>query len=274
MSAIPAATSAGETLLQALVNEIRQLPKPWEQTPEREQEVVIDRLRRAVESQVRALVGAIAGGNYPRIAATLESVTIKGDVKAVLKVGKGQSETLALADATGTQAMIVLASPQAYLDGIERVKADADQVDMFAQEQESPPVPEEWQALMDSIEQGPPEETSEGAEPAPPKSIGQQCQEMLAKVHVYVELEVCESWTEQQCTVAAYWAMEYAKDPEHCKVARPHWLPLPQPPEPGAENTTDAESITDDASGTSDSDSPADTEPNKKRRRKRGPNAN
>lgn len=220
MTSVSAASeSAGTTLLKALLNEIQQMPKPWEETPEREQAVVIDRLRRAVDSSVRGLVRVIAGGSFPHIPATVESVAFKDGVKAVLTLSKGQDGTHALADATGGQAMVVLASAQEFLEGMERVQAENDQADMF--EQEYAAVSSEgWQKLIESLEEQPPETQL--------KSIGEQCQEILARVHVYVELEVCEQWTERECTVAAYWALQFAKDPDTAP-ARPHWLPLPDP---------------------------------------------
>lgn len=259
MTASIAAESAGTALLKALLNEIRQLPKPWEQTPEREQEVVIDRLRKAVETVVRNTVLTIAAGSYPRIPAEVDSVTFKDGVKAVLKLPKGHDGTHALADSQGGQAIVVLASHAEFVDGMHKVRGDADQPDMFeAEHSDDPPaVPEAWQALLDSLEQGPPDETS------PPKSIGLQCQERLAKVFVYVELEVCEAWSEQECTVAAFWAIEYAKDPENCKVARPHWLPLPQPPgmnEGGGDENTSDGADDDQADGDGHGDEPAQPE--------------
>lgn len=235
MTSVSAASeSAGTALLKALLNEIQQMPKPWEETPEREQAVVIDRLRRAVDSSVRGLVRVIAGGSFPHIPATVESVAFKDGVKAVLTLSKGQDGTHALADATGGQAMVVLASPQEFLEGMERVQAENDQADMF--EKEYAAVSSEgWQKLIDSLDEPPPETQL--------KSIGEQCQEILARVHVYVELEVCEQWTEQECTVAAYWALQFAKDPDTAP-ARPHWLPLPDPSRAQAaegEQTDDAE---------------------------------
>lgn len=237
MTSVSAASeSAGTTLLKALLNEIRQLPKPWEETPEREQEVVIDRLRRAIDSSVRSLVRVIAGGSFPHIPATVESVAFKDGVKAVLTLSKGHDGTHALADATGGQAMVVLANAQEFLEGMERIQAENDQRDMF--EQEYAAVSSEgWQKLIDSLEKGPAEDQPEL------RSIGEQCQEILARVHVYVELEVCEQWTEQECTVAAYWALQFAKDPDTAP-ARPHWLPLPDPSRAQAaegEQTDDAE---------------------------------
>lgn len=213
--------SIGTKLLNALLNEIRQIPKPWEQIAEREQEVVIFRLREAVEKNVRHAVTSIQCAAFPRLAASVEQVTFKDGVKAVLTLMKGQDGCHQLADAAGGQVMIVLANPAQFTEGMELVKADADQADMFEREQAATEASKKsWDELLESLEQPPPDES------APPKSMGQQCQELLAKVNVVLPVEVCESWTEQECTVAAYWAITFARDP-NTAPARPHWLPLP-----------------------------------------------
>src|SRR5690606_1833547 len=50
VTTIARANSAGANMLKVLIAQIEQLQKPWHQMPEREQEVVIFRLREAVES--------------------------------------------------------------------------------------------------------------------------------------------------------------------------------------------------------------------------------
>lgn len=261
-----AVESAGATLLKALLGEIRQLPKPWEQTPEREQEVVIDRLRRGVESAVRSLVSTMAACEFQRVPATIESVTFKDGVKAALLLSREQEGTHQLARATGGQVMVVLASPAEFLEGLERVRAEADQRELF--EQEYAAVSDEgWQALVDSLEEGAPEDQPEI------RSMGAQCQEILARVHVHVAIEVCEAWSEQECTVAAYWALQYAKDPATAP-ARPHWLPLPQPPAEQASSESADAAADAETDGESDGKDGADEgehpEAGRKRRRRGG----
>lgn len=201
--------SAGAALLDALINEIRQLPKPWQQTSEAEQQVVIDRLRRSVENAVRSLVGTIAAARFARIPATIDSVTFKDGVKAVLKLSKGYSGTYELAENTGGPALVVLASHQQFVDGIERIKADADQPDMF-------------QAPEGIDDEG----TSEIEEQSADSLV-----EHLAAVNVHVDADTAGAWTERQRAVAWEWVLAYKELGEACTIARPHWLPVPQKPE-------------------------------------------
>lgn len=201
-----AGQSAGSMLLSALMNEVRQLGKPWEQTPEREQEVVIDRLRRAVEVSVRNVVQTIAASSFPRIPATVESVTFKDGVKAVLTLSKGEDGTHALADATGGQAMVVLATHSQFLEGLESVKADADQSDMFG---------------ADSCNSTAASGNEEAVRDADSLLV------KLRSLAVFPVESAVALWTEQERTVAWEWALAYEQDADRCTIARPHWLPIP-----------------------------------------------
>lgn len=198
--------SAGTTLLKALLNEIAQLPKPWQQTPAREQEVIIDRLRNGVEVCVRAAVTRIAAGSFQRITAEVESVTFKDGVKAVVQLPKGDAGTHTLADKTGGQVLIVIANEAEYVEGMQDIEADEDQPDMFAEESAAP----SSEALADT----------------------DRLLAKLAELGVRPGIEAA-AWTERERAVAWEWALAYEADGEECKIARPHWLPIPEAVEQG-----------------------------------------
>lgn len=202
MNTVSIATeSAGTTLLKALLNEIAQLPKPWQQTSAKEQEVVIDRLRNAVAVSVRAAVSRIAAGSFQRIAAEVESVTFKDGVKAVVQLPKGDAGTHTLADKTGGQVMIVIANEAEFVDGMQDVEADEDQPDMFGEEPAEPTS----DALADT----------------------DRLLTKLAELGVRPGIEAA-AWTERERAVAWEWALAYEADGDECKIARPHWLPIPE----------------------------------------------
>lgn len=119
--------SAGLTLLKALLTEVQHMPKPWQAMPEREQRDVIDRLREQVGAAVRDAVLRIASGGHKRIVASVESVTFKDGVKAVLQLSRGNPSTHALADATGGTVLVVLTEVEEHVDGMHVVKPDPDQ---------------------------------------------------------------------------------------------------------------------------------------------------
>lgn len=196
--------SAGALLLESLLREVAQLPKPWLQTPEREQQVVIDRLRASTEKAVRNLVQSVAASDYPHIAAMVESVTFKDGVKATLKLTK-ENGTHELADRTGSQVIVTMIDPMRYLEGIERIRGAADQPDMFHEEPENPI-----------------NEIAEHVAAAQPDTL----HDLLTQLRVNVDREVAHAWTEQERVVVWEWANAYAENADTAP-ARPHWLPMP-----------------------------------------------
>jgi hypothetical protein len=51
--------------------------------------------------------------------------------------------------------------------------------------------------------------------------------EKLWAVHVTLSLGTLQTFTAQQLAVTKEWVEAYAADPEHCKIARPFFLPMP-----------------------------------------------
>lgn len=121
--------SVGAELLRALVAEISLLPKAWQNTPEAEQQAIIDRLRQQVQYQVGHAVRRIAASGFPHAIAQVDSLAIKGKVKCVLLIGPG-SAMQELTERVGSQAVLVLTDPEQFLGGMYQVRAEADQRDL------------------------------------------------------------------------------------------------------------------------------------------------
>lgn len=121
-----AATVAGD-LLAALIDELRQMERPWQSLPELQQVELIDRLRARVESNVEQAVLTIAADARPVITAEVESVTVKDGIKAVLKLGKSDPNRHHLVDAQGDLVLIVVAGAAQYTGGLDAVQAEPDQ---------------------------------------------------------------------------------------------------------------------------------------------------
>lgn len=231
MTAAAAINSAGANMLSALIKQLEQLQKPWQQTPEREQEKVIFHLRESVEAAARQLVKAIAGGNHPSIPASVESVTFKDGVKVSLKLAKGTESLHALVDAQGSVVQIVLASVDQYIDGIQQIRASADQAELFERH--------DGDETTEASATTPAEFVNSLNETASPDSgVPQTLFGLLASVGCHVPLETVRTWTKEQFIVAADWVGEYSKTPpgEMCAIARPHWLPMPELTETAGES--------------------------------------
>lgn len=126
---IQAEGGAAAALLRALVDEVRTLPDVWQKIPEAQQQQIIDRLSIEVRRQTRELLRAVAAMDFGHFDGSLESLTVKDGVKAVLKLpAVGPLEHL-LAQVGGS-ATLVIASSDALEEGLEKVRADADQPDL------------------------------------------------------------------------------------------------------------------------------------------------
>lgn len=53
--------------------------------------------------------------------------------------------------------------------------------------------------------------------------------ERLVNLGVNPDLNAAEAWTEAEREVAMTWVVAYEKDGEACTIARPYWLPIPEP---------------------------------------------
>lgn len=60
----------------------------------------------------------------------------------------------------------------------------------------------------------------------------------LAELGVRPGIEAA-NWTERERTVAWEWAIAYEADGADCKIARPHWLPIPEPLVPSGEQQSE-----------------------------------
>lgn len=125
------AETAGKDLLGALVTELKLLPDVWQKLPKAKQDDVIDRLRNRVEENVKMVVFTIASQNRTTVVGSLDKVTIKGNVEAVIKFGinAGNLPELfaAAADQDSRTVLVVVADPAAHTQGMDEVKGEDDQ---------------------------------------------------------------------------------------------------------------------------------------------------
>lgn len=123
--------SVGTQLLKALVQEIQHLQKPWQNMPAAQQQHVLDRLTNAVRENVQKAVKMIASQGHTCMNASVESVTFKDGVKAVLKLPRGNVDNHELAESTDRQVLIVIMNAEQHTDGMHVVKPDPDQKDLL-----------------------------------------------------------------------------------------------------------------------------------------------
>ena len=130
--------TVGQYLMRALLDEITNIRVPWLVTPQQDQQALLDRLRYQVEEAVRVAVSRIAMQGFSHISASIESLTIKDEAKAVLPLSRGSEELHTLADRVGSRAIIVFADHTEYTDGMNAIKAQADQPPLPLEDGEQP----------------------------------------------------------------------------------------------------------------------------------------
>lgn len=121
------ADSVGRDLLQALVTELKLLPKPWAALTKAKQDDVIDRLRSRVENQIKMAVHVLASDGRTTIAADLEQVTAKDGIKAQFKISQASQGRHDLFDSVGRACLIVLANAEDHTDGMNDIQGEDDQ---------------------------------------------------------------------------------------------------------------------------------------------------
>ena len=123
-------TFIGDLVSMAL-DEIKNVPKSWQELSEVDQGMVIDRLQSRVKTAASQAINIIASNNRPTVLANIESITFKAGIKAVLQVMPQAAHRHELADAEGCQVMIVIPhSEQITENGEGMPEADSDQPEL------------------------------------------------------------------------------------------------------------------------------------------------
>ncbi|ODT97440.1 MAG: hypothetical protein ABS82_00350 [Rhodanobacter sp. SCN 67-45] len=128
---IPAAQIAADTMLcdlmACLIDEFKSSPDVWQKMPEDQQQDVIYRVQQRVQENIRVAVEIIASANRPTIVATVESVTVKEAIKAVVTLPKSDAQRHNLFDAAGQAVLLIVAGASEFYGGTDQVQADPDQ---------------------------------------------------------------------------------------------------------------------------------------------------
>lgn len=121
-----AAEEMGKKLLESLIGVVQSIKRPWNEMTQSEQDDAIGKMRFAVKVATTQAVRLIGSNGATHVVGTLDQITIKDGVKAVVQIGKNAENLTELFEAQGGEVMIVC-SRQDYLDGINEVKGEPDQ---------------------------------------------------------------------------------------------------------------------------------------------------
>lgn len=114
-------------LLAMCVGQLEGLKNPWNMTSEKNQEVVLNKMREVIDKGVHNAVLVIATQRRQALHATVEGVTFKDGIKATLSLSKAEPGRHELADAEGSTVLLIIANPEQFAGGAEKVQAKPDQ---------------------------------------------------------------------------------------------------------------------------------------------------
>jgi hypothetical protein len=123
------ADTVGKDLLGALVQEIKLLPDVWPKLPKKKQDDVIDRLRKRVEENVNMAVFTLAAQDRTVVTGSLDQITIKDGVKAVIKfsIKSPNLDGLYEAASDGSDVLVVVAGVKEHTGGMNEIQGEDDQ---------------------------------------------------------------------------------------------------------------------------------------------------
>lgn len=131
-------TVAAETLkgdmIAFVAGELRALPDTWSRLSQERQQEVLDRLALRCDDIIDQVVSIVCNQGFDSVRATVESVTFKNGVKAVLQLGRGQGAH-DLADSEGDQVLVVFADTERFQSTETAPAAEPNQAELLTDKQ-------------------------------------------------------------------------------------------------------------------------------------------
>lgn len=124
-----AETIHGE-MRDAILTEIKAAGRSWQEMPQHEQERVIYRIDKRVESILAGVVRTLVGHDFPEVEGALEQITVKDGLKLVVKVSATAHDRFEVVDAVGSHVRVVVADHRVFTGKPGQVTSDSDQRDL------------------------------------------------------------------------------------------------------------------------------------------------
>lgn len=119
-------TIAGD-LLRMVLGELRLMPDIWHKLSEKEQTKIIERCRERVMKNVREAVKLVASAGRVCVTGDLKKVSMSDKVEAVFALPMRDPSLAELCEARGKACLIVVASADEHMGGVDTAVADPDQ---------------------------------------------------------------------------------------------------------------------------------------------------
>lgn len=243
-------------LINALLDELKAAHDVWPKLSQVQQDQIIFRFEKRVGEAIRDAVRMIASDGRPCVSATLEQITAKDGIKAVLTLPKTHSRRHDLLDAVGQTVLIVVADAESYLGG-DKPEGEPDQRPLaLAGADEAPApatdAPEPENAPLEALEAGiedadedvvVPQRDQDAPDPAPTygRDDGRVYEAILMIDEEWtgfgaddaLNLSRISQWTDEDCALVEAFCQAVAENPDNIPV-RPEVIggPLPMQVQP------------------------------------------
>jgi hypothetical protein len=125
---------ASETLFgdvrDSLLTHVRSMETPWSKMSEQQQSDKIYAISKAAETVVRRAVAIIASNGQEPMFARIAKFTVKDEIKAELVASSSVGNIEKIAENIGQPAIVIFASPEAYMGERSPAKADKDEPEL------------------------------------------------------------------------------------------------------------------------------------------------
>lgn len=110
-----------------VLSEIKAAPTHWSTMPQQMQEEMIDRIDQNVSNVIKNAVNAMVAHQFPLVTGELDSVTVKDEIKAVVKISKHSEGLHDVIDAVGASIRMIVVDTDDFETGEGKIEADLNQ---------------------------------------------------------------------------------------------------------------------------------------------------
>ncbi|TBY40863.1 hypothetical protein [Rhizobium leguminosarum] len=125
-----AADTLSGDLRDAMLTHVRSMETPWSKMSEHAQSDKIYAISNACERIVRRAVAIVASNGHSPMFGKIAKFTVKDEIKAELVAPSSVGNIEMIAENIGQPAIIIFASPEAFIGQKSEAKADKDQPDL------------------------------------------------------------------------------------------------------------------------------------------------
>ena len=102
------------TLRDMVISEIKAASAPWQMMAQQQQDELIARVDKGASALIQRAVNTLVANQFPVICGTLESVTVKDEMKAVLKINRHDPGAHEVIDSVGSRVRLVVVDTEQF----------------------------------------------------------------------------------------------------------------------------------------------------------------